>query len=61
MARIILFLLLASFFLSGWAFSEVSKTNFKNPNSKKMWQALTVLLPIIGAILFFQQRKNKNG
>ncbi|MBQ20053.1 MAG: hypothetical protein P1U44_09275 [Vicingaceae bacterium] len=60
MARLILILLLLGFFLSGWAFSEVNRTHFNNPKAKRNWLWVIILLPIIGAILFFTQQNKRN-
>ncbi len=50
-------LVVLSMAFSFWALLDVSKSRFKENKIKTMWLLVVLFFPIVGSIIYFQQRK----
>ncbi len=55
---IIISFIILSMFLWFWAIIDISKSRFKNPTMNTVWYLIVLFSPVIGAIIYFQFRKN---
>ncbi|WP_432271444.1 PLDc N-terminal domain-containing protein [Autumnicola tepida] len=53
------FLTFLSVILWLWAIMDLLKSGVKNPNFRMPWLILILMFPIIGSIIYFQLKKNR--
>ena len=56
-AVLIITLVILAVILWLWAFIDITKSRFKNPNINTVWLLAVLFFPILGPIFYFQFRK----